>query len=71
MDTTVSQNESGEADAAKDSSAGLRARIEELRERIQAINDNAKGFIREHPAACLMAALGLGYLFARVARRRS
>jgi hypothetical protein len=71
MDTTVSQNESGEDDAAKDSNAGLRARIEELSERIQAINDSAKGFIREHPAACLMAALGLGYLFARVARRRS
>jgi hypothetical protein len=50
---------------------GLRSRIEELKERIGSLNDQAKGFIKEHPVACLMGALGLGYIFARIARRRS
>jgi uncharacterized protein YcbX len=71
MDTTVSQEHSGEAETAKDDTARLRSGIEELKERIQAINDSAQAFIKEHPAACLMAALGLGYLVARVARGRS
>jgi hypothetical protein len=71
MDTTASHEKSGEAEAANDGNAGLRPHIEELKQRIQSINERAQGFIKEHPAACLMAALGLGYLFARVARRRS
>jgi hypothetical protein len=50
---------------------GLRSRIEELKERIVSLNDQAKGFIKEHPVACLAGALGLGYIFARIARRRS
>jgi hypothetical protein len=54
-----------------DGNDGLGSRIEELRERIVSLNDRAKGFIKEHPAACLMGALGLGYLVARIARRRS
>ena len=71
MDTTGSQEHPGEAEAANHGNAGLRASIEELKERIQSINQQAKGFIKEHPGACLMAALGLGYLLARAARRRS
>jgi hypothetical protein len=49
---------------------GLRPRIEELKERIVSLNDRATGFIKEHPVACLMGALGLGYLVARISRRR-
>jgi hypothetical protein len=45
--------------------------LQELKERLEALNDRVQGFIKEHPAACLMGALGLGYLFARIARRRS
>ena len=70
MDTTVSesQEQENEANAAQD---GLESRIEELRRRLVSLNERTKGFIKEHPAACLTGALGLGYLFARIARRRS
>jgi hypothetical protein len=75
MDTTVSEeqerqngDENGDENDVND---GLRSRIAELKERIVSLNDRAKGFITEHPAACLMGALGLGYLVARIARRRS
>jgi len=75
MDTTVGEERERQShkdshkDSPKDSNDGLGPRIEELKERIVLLNDRAKGFIKEHPAACLMGALGLGYLFARIARR--
>ena len=69
MDTTVNQEQATEQQT--DGNGGLRPRIEELKERIGSLNERAKGFIKEHPAACLVGALGLGYLFARMARRRS
>jgi hypothetical protein len=68
MGTTVGEEQQQEQ--RNDGNDGLRPRIEELKERISALNDRAKGFIKQHPAACLMGALGLGYLFARIARRR-
>ena len=69
MDTTVNQEQATERQT--DDSDGLRPRIEELKERIGSLNERAKGFIKEHPAACLVGAVGLGYFFARMARRRS
>jgi len=71
MDTTVSEEQGRQQEHPKDDDQGLRPRIEEVWERLLSLNDRAKGFIKEHPAACLMGALGLGYLFARIARRRS
>jgi hypothetical protein len=68
MDTTVTGEN---AEKTNDGDEGLRPRIEELKERMATLNDEVKGFIKAHPAACLMGALGLGYLFARIARRRS
>jgi hypothetical protein len=68
MEATVDE---GNAEKANGSNDELRPRIEELKERIGSLNDQVQGFIKEHPAACLMGALGLGYLFARIARRRS
>ena len=67
MDTTVGD----EQERKHEGSDELRPSIEELKERIVSLNDRAKGFIKEHPAACLLGALGLGYLVARMARRRS
>jgi hypothetical protein len=71
MDTTVGQEKADKAENTNDSDEGLRPRIEELRQRMETLNERVKGFIKEHPAACLMGALGLGYLFARIASRRS
>jgi len=68
MEATVDE---GNTEKANSSNEELRPRIEELKERIGSLNGQVKGFIKEHPAACLMGALGLGYLFARIARRRS
>jgi hypothetical protein len=56
---------------AKDIGDRLRPHIEEVKERLESLNDRAKGFIKEHPAACLVGALALGYLVARIASRRS
>ena len=73
MDTTANQEQATERQT--DGNDGLRPRIEErieeLKERIGSLNERAKGFIKEHPAACLVGAVGLGYFFARMARRRS
>lgn len=69
METTVDEEQ--KQHRQNDGNDGIRPRIEELRDRIVSLNDRAQGFIKEHPAACLMGALGLGYLFARIARRRS
>jgi hypothetical protein len=71
MDTTVGEERERQShkDSQNDGNDGLGPRIEELKEQIVLLNDRAKGFIKEHPTACLMGALGLGYLFARIARR--
>ena len=70
MDTTpVDEEREGRRERQPDSNEGMRPRIEELKERIVSLNDRAKEFIKEHPAACLMGALGIGYVFARIARR--
>jgi hypothetical protein len=47
------------------------APIEEAKERLRELNDRAKSYIKEHPAACLVGALALGYVVARLARWRS
>jgi hypothetical protein len=70
MDAT-DREENTEKAQEDDGSGESRAHIQELKERLEALNDRVQGLIKEHPAACLMGALGLGYLFARIARRRS
>jgi hypothetical protein len=76
METTMSEEQAtarpnnGPNDG-NDGNDGWRPRIEELKGRIVSLDDRAKGFIKEHPEACMLGALGLGYLFARLARRRS
>lgn len=47
------------------------APIEEAKQRLRALNERAQTYIKEHPGACLMGALALGYIVARIARRRS
>jgi hypothetical protein len=47
----------------------VRPQLEEAKRRLQVLNGQATDFIKEHPAACLVGALGLGYLIARLARR--
>jgi hypothetical protein len=51
---------------------GERARptIAEAKQKLGRINGRVKSFIQDHPAACLLGALALGYLVARLARRQ-
>jgi hypothetical protein len=47
----------------------IRPRLEEARGRLESLNARGRGFVNEHPGACLLGALALGYILARVARR--
>jgi hypothetical protein len=49
----------------------IRPRIEDAKRRLGRLNGEVTGFIKDHPAACLLGAVALGYLVARVARSRS
>lgn len=48
----------------------VRPKIKEVKEQIGRVNGRITGFIQDHPAACLLGALALGYLVARVARHQ-
>ena len=65
MDTTRIQEN------LDDLSDRVRPRIEQAKEQLGRLTGRITDFIQEHPAACLLGALALGYLVARVARRRS
>lgn len=47
----------------------VRPQIEEARRRISDLSSQTTALIKEHPGACLLGALALGYLVARLARR--
>ena len=47
----------------------LRPQIEEAKRRVSDIGRETRTFIKEHPGACLVGAVALGYLIARIARR--
>jgi hypothetical protein len=49
----------------------VRPKIEEAKQKLGQINGRVTSFIQDHPAACLLGALALGYLVARLARRQA
>ena len=49
----------------------IRPRIEDAKRQLGRLNGQVTNFITDHPAACLLGAVALGYLVARVARSRS
>jgi hypothetical protein len=56
-------------EAVSELAGRVRPQLDEARRRLQALNATAVGFIKEHPAACLLGGVALGYLIARLARR--
>ena len=46
------------------------SKLEEARQQVGRISGRITNFIQDHAAACLLGALALGYLVARVARRQ-
>lgn len=65
MDTTSFEN------TLDDVGERIRPRIEDAKRRLGQLDGRITGFIKDHPAACLLGAVALGYLVARVARSRS
>ena len=65
MDTTRFES------SAEDVVELIRPRIEDAKRRLGRLNDQITDFITEHPAACLLGAVALGYVVARVARSGS
>ena len=57
--------------SAEDVVERIRPQIEDAKRRLGRLNGEVTGFIKDHPAACLLGAVALGYLVARVARSRS
>lgn len=57
-------------DKLNDLGGRMRPQIEEAKDRLQSFNNQVTGFIKEHPAACLLGAAAVGYLLARLARRQ-
>ncbi len=50
---------------------GIRPQIEQAKQQLGQLNGRITTFIKDHPAACLLGAVALGYLVARVARRQT
>ncbi len=71
METSTAQQRSETGVSHTESAHGQEDRVEELKERLQELNDRVKAFSRERPAACLVGAMAIGYVVARLARRRS
>ena len=65
METTSFEN------TLDDVGESVRPRIEDAKRRLGRLNGQVTNFITDHPAACLLGAVALGYLVARVARSRS
>jgi len=56
-------------DAANDLVDRIRPTLDDVKDRLKSVNDRVSAFVREHPAACVVGAVALGYLAARLARR--
>ena len=72
--TTTSVEESQKAklkEAAHQLGERVRPKLEKGKRQLQSLGGRAKELVNEHPAACLMAALALGYVAARVVRAAS
>jgi hypothetical protein len=46
-------------------------KIEQAKQQLGRLNGRVMSFIKDHPAACLLGVVALGYLVARVARRQT
>ena len=64
MDTTTTK------DHVDDLGQKIRPSIEEAQQKLGRINGRVTSFIQNHPAACLLGALALGYMVARLARHQ-
>jgi hypothetical protein len=45
--------------------------VEELKLRLETLNEDVTSFIKQHAGLCLLGAVAVGYIVARVARKGS
>ncbi len=57
-------------ESINDLSDRVRPKIEEVKQRLGRVNGRITGFLQDHPAACLLGAIALGYVVARIARNQ-
>jgi hypothetical protein len=69
--TSSAASSEGAGGSQVDGEPASRPPLDELKDRLEQINERVKGFIKERPVACLVGAVALGYAIARIARRRS
>ncbi len=60
----------GEGERHEGGAAGLGEPLEDLQGKLEQLNERVKGFIKERPVACLVGAMAIGYVLARLARGR-
>ena len=70
---STNHNEENARGATADPTARIAARItpDEVKERLESLNTQVTTFIKDHAGACMVGALALGYIVARIARGRS
>ena len=56
-------------EAAETLEERVRPHLEEGKRRLESLDRKARVLIKDHPVACLLGAVTLGYLVARLARR--
>jgi hypothetical protein len=57
-------------DSARKLTDKLQPQIDDAKRRFDDANSRVSAFVQEHPGACLLGAIALGYAIARVARRQ-
>ena len=68
--TTIQENiEESIKEQAEHLGEKLGPHIREGKRQLASLNERAREFINDHPAACVFGALALGYVVARLARR--
>lgn len=69
MDKRWSEADNEAEQAPADGANIPRPSLDEIRARLDAWSQRTKALIQERPAACLLGAVAVGYLVARLARR--
>ncbi len=56
-------------DVVCEASARLKPQVEEARQRLSSWSETVTDYIKENPGRCLLGALALGFVVAKIARR--
>lgn len=57
-------------DTARELGERVRPQIENAKRRLSSLNESATDYIKENPGKCLVGAVAIGYLIAKIASRR-